>query len=166
MTLFSEMRCIRTCDHSKGKTNMMVKNNNGFTLIELMVVVVILGILAGMIVPKLMGRTDEAKQVKARTDIVAIETGLKLYHLDNGNYPTTEQGLLALVKRPDSEPIPAKWVIGGYLEKKKVPKDPWGRKYLYLCPGLNGDYDIISYGADGTPGGVGKNMDINSWEIE
>ena len=145
---------------------MVVKNNNGFTLIELMVVVVILGILAGMIVPKLMGRTDEAKQVKARTDIVAMETGLKLYRLDNGNYPTTEQGLLALVERPESEPIPTKWPTGGYLEKGKVPKDPWGREYLYLSPGMNGEYDIISYGADGAPGGADKDLDINSWEIE
>ena len=145
---------------------MTVKNNKGFTLIELMVVVVILGILAGMIVPKLMGRTDEAKQVKARTDIVAMETGLKLYRLDNGNYPTTEQGLLALVERPESEPVPVKWATGGYLEKGKVPKDPWGREYLYLSPGVNGEYDIISYGADGAPGGGDKDMDINSWEIE
>ncbi len=145
---------------------MVVKNNNGFTLIELMVVVVILGILAGMIVPKLMGRTDEAKQVKARTDIVAMETGLKLYRLDNGNYPTTEQGILALVERPESEPIPTKWPTGGYLEKGKVPKDPWGREYLYLSPGMNGEYDIISYGADGAPGGADKDLDINNWEIE
>ena len=144
----------------------MIENNKGFTLIELMVVVVILGILAGMIVPRLMGRTDEAKQVKAKTDIAAIETGLKLYRLDNGNYPTTEQGLVALVERPASEPLPAKWATGGYLEKGKIPKDPWGREYLYLSPGVNGEYDIISYGADGAPGGQGKDQDINSWEIE
>ena len=149
----------------KRKLKMDVKNNSGFTLIELMVVVVILGILAGMIVPKLMGRTDEAKQVKARTDIVAMETGLKLYRLDNGNYPSTEQGLLALVQRPESEPVPAKWATGGYLEKGKVPKDPWGREYLYLSPGVNGEYDIISYGADGAPGGEARTWILTTGKL-
>ncbi len=109
--------------------------------------------------------SGEDKQIKARTDIVAMETSLKIYRLDNGNYPTTEQGLLALVERPESKPIPKKWVTDGYLEKKKVPKDPWGREYLYLSPGIYGEYDIISYGADGAPGGQGSDQDINSWEI-
>ena len=138
----------------------------GFTLIELMVVVVILGVLASLIVPRLMGRTDEAKQVKAKMDIATIETALKLYRLDNGNYPTTEQGLLALVEQPTSEPVPPKWHEGGYLEKGKIPKDPWSREYLYLCPGVNVDFDIISYGGDGAPGGEGKDIDIKSWELE
>ncbi|MFH1154597.1 MAG: type II secretion system major pseudopilin GspG [Pseudomonadota bacterium] len=141
-------------------------SSKGFTLIELMVVVVILGILASFIVPKLMGRTDEAKQVKAKVDIAAIETGLKLYRLDNGTYPSTEQGLLALVEKPGTEPLPDKWHDGGYLDKGKVPKDPWGREYLYLSPGVHNDFDIISYGADGAPGGEGKDMDIKSWELE
>jgi len=145
---------------------MLAKSQRGFTLIELMVVVVILGILAGLIVPRLMGRTDEAKQVKAQVDISAIETALKLYRLDNGNYPTTEQGLLALVEKPTSDPVPEKWHEGGYLEKGKPPRDPWDREYLYLCPGVNGEFDIISYGGDGTPGGEGKDMDIKSWELE
>jgi general secretion pathway protein G len=144
----------------------MMKNENGFSFIELMVVVVILGILAGMIVPRYMGRTDDAKVIKAKVDISAIETSLKLYHLDNGFYPTTEQGLMALIEKPTSEPIPPRWSENGYLDKRKLPKDPWGRDYLYLCPGVNGDYDILSYGADGVPGGEGKNQDIKSWEIE
>ncbi|OQY00797.1 MAG: type II secretion system protein GspG [Desulfobacteraceae bacterium 4572_130] len=131
-----------------------------------MVVVVILGVLAGLIVPKLMGRTDEAKQVKARADIAAISTSLKLYRLDNGFYPTTEQGLNALIEKPDVEPIPVKWSKDGYLSKKKIPRDPWGREYFYLCPGVNNEFDIISYGSDGIPDGKGKNMDINSWDIE
>jgi len=144
----------------------MVLNNRGFSFIELMVVVIILGILAGMIVPRYMGRTDDAKIVKAKMDISAIETSLKLYRLDNGFYPTTEQGLRALIEQPATEPVPAKWSENGYLDKRTVPKDPWGRDYLYLCPGVNGDYDILSYGADGAPGGEGKNQDIKSWELE
>ncbi|MBI9092433.1 MAG: type II secretion system major pseudopilin GspG [Desulfobacterium sp.] len=145
---------------------LSAKNEKGFTLIELMVVVVILGVLAGLIVPRLMGRTDEAKQVKAQVDIAAIETALKLYRLDNGNYPPTEQGLMALVEKPASDPMPVKWHEGGYLEKGKTPKDPWNREYLYLCPGIHGDFDIISYGGDGAPGGEGKDRDIKSWELE
>ena len=144
----------------------MLLNNKGFSFIELMVVVIILGILAGMIVPRYMGRTDDAKIVKARMDISAIETSLKLYRLDNGFYPTTEQGLRALIEQPTTEPVPVKWSENGYLDKRTVPKDPWGREYLYLCPGVNGDYDILSYGADGAPGGEGKDQDIKSWELD
>ena len=144
----------------------MLLNNKGFSFIELMVVVIILGILAGMIVPRYMGRTDDAKIVKARMDISAIETSLKLYRLDNGFYPTTEQGLRALIEQPTTEPVPVKWSENGYLDKRTVPKDPWAREYLYLCPGVNGDYDILSYGADGAPGGEGKDQDIKSWELD
>lgn len=144
----------------------MLLNNKGFSFIELMVVVIILGILAGMIVPRYMGRTDDAKIVKDRMDISAIETSLKLYRLDNGFYPTTEQGLRALIEQPTTEPVPVKWSENGYLDKRTVPKDPWGREYLYLCPGVNGDYDILSYGADGAPGGEGKDQDIKSWELD
>jgi len=140
--------------------------NKGFTLIELMVVIVILGILAGLIVPRIMGRPDEARQLKAKIQIESIETALKLYKLDNGSYPGTEQGLLALVEQPATGNIPAKWREGGYLEKGKLPKDPWDNEFVYLSPGVHGEYDIVSYGADGVPGGEGKNMDINSWEIE
>lgn len=139
-------------------------NEKGFSFIELMVVVVILGILAGMIVPRYMGRTDEAKSVKAKIDIAAIETSLKLYRLDNGFYPTAEQGFSALVSKPDVDPVPMKWSPNGYLEKGKLPKDPWGRPYLYLCPGMHGEYDILCYGADGVQGGEGKDRDVTSWD--
>lgn len=138
----------------------------GFTLIELMVVIVILGILAGLIVPNIMDTPDEAKQAKAKVDISAMETALKMYKLHNGNYPTTEQGLQALVEPPQTGDAPTNWKPGGYLEKGKVPADPWGGDYVYLSPGLHGDFDISSYGADGVPGGEGKNKDIHSWEIE
>ena len=148
----------------------MIKNpisdNNGFSLIELMVVIVILGILAGMIMPKLMGRTDDAKQVKAAVDMASLDTALKMYKLDNGEYPTTEQGLKALIEPPDQENGTSNWKKGGYLEKKTLPKDPWQREFIYLSPGTQGEYDIISYGADGVPGGEDKNKDIKSWEIE
>ncbi len=138
----------------------------GFTLIELMVVIVILGILALYVAPKIMGRPDEAKQVKARMDIASLETALKLYRLDNGFYPSTEQGLAALVQMPQSGQIPKRWKEGGYLEKNQVPKDPWGNDFIYLSPGSHGDFDIVSFGADGVAGGEGKDKDINNWEIE
>ena len=140
--------------------------NRGFTLIELMVVIIILGILAMYVGPKILGRPEEAKQVKAKMDIASMETALKLYKLDNGIFPTTEQGLQALVEQPESGTIPKKWREGGYLEKGRVPKDPWGNDFVYLSPGLQGDFDIISYGADGVPGGEGPNKDVNNWEIE
>ena len=142
------------------------KDNHGFTLIELMVVIIILGVLAIYVGPKIMGRPEEAKQVKARVDIAALETALKLYKLDNGVYPGTDQGLQALVEKPETGNVPRKWRDGGYLEKSKVPKDPWGNDFVYLSPGAHGDFDIISYGSDGVPGGEGSNKDINSWEIE
>ena len=138
----------------------------GFTLIELMVVIVILGILAGLIIPRIMGRPEEARQMKAKVQMESIETALRLYKLDNGDYPTTEQGLQALVEPPTVGELPKAWRKGGYLEKGKVPKDPWENDYVYLCPGLHGDYDLISHGADGQPGGEDKNADINSWELE
>ncbi len=142
------------------------KSDCGFTLIEIMVVIVILGILAGLIVPRIMGRPEEAKQLKAQLQIESLETALKLYKLDSGMYPATEQGLQALVEKPDTGAIPGKWREGGYLEKGRLPKDPWGNDFVYLSPGAHGDYDIVSYGADGVPGGEGKNKDINSWELE
>lgn len=140
--------------------------SRGFTLIELMVVIVILGILATLIVPRLMERPGQAKQVKAQIQIKSFETALKLYRLDNGDYPSTEQGLQALVEAPTTGTIPKKYPENGYLEKGRVPKDPWGNDYVYLSPGIRDKFDIISYGADGVEGGEGENMDINSWEIE
>ena len=150
----------------KSDTLDKIKTAHGFTLIELMVVIVILGILVSFIAPRLMGRPDEAKQVKARIQMESIETAIKLYKLDNGIYPTTEQGLQALVEQPQTGILPKKWRKGGYLEKGKVPKDPWGNEFVYLSPGVHGDYDIISYGADGAPGGEEFDKDINSWEID
>jgi general secretion pathway protein G len=141
-------------------------DNEGFTLIEIMVVIVILGILAMFIAPQIMGRPDEAKQVRAKMDIAALETALKLYKLDVGSYPTTDQGLQALVVAPGTDNAAKKWKKGGYLEKPIVPKDPWGYDYIYLSPGVNSDFDIISYGADGIQGGEDKNKDISNWDLE
>lgn len=140
--------------------------NRGFTLIELMVVIVILSILAVWVAPKIMGRPEQAKQVKARVDMQGFETALKLYKLDNGMYPSTEQGLNALIEKPSTGREPKNWRSEGYIEKGKIANDPWGNEYVYLSPGAHGDYDIISYGADGEPGGEDYNKDINSWETE
>lgn len=142
------------------------RGNSGFTLIELMVVIVILGILAGLIIPRIMGRPEEARQMKAKIQMESIETALRLYKLDNGSYPSTEQGLQALVESPTVGELPRSWREGGYLEKGKVPKDPWDNEYVYLSPGVHGDYDLMSYGADGQPGGEDKNKDINSWDLD
>jgi general secretion pathway protein G len=138
----------------------------GFTLIELLVVILILGLLAGIVGPKLFGEADKAKQTKARVQIENLSSALKMYKIDNGRFPTSEQGLEALVVQPQSGDIPKKWKKGGYLAKKKIPKDPWGNDYVYLCPGVNDDFDITSYGADGVPGGEDINRDINSWEVD
>ncbi len=149
---------------------MVYKTRNddrGFTLIELMVVVIILGILALYIGPKIMGEPEKAKRVKAKMDIATLETALKMYKLDNGVYPSTDQGLQALIVEPETGAIPKKWRKGGYLEKSKVPKDPWGNEFVFISPGVHGDFDLISYGPDGVPGGEGEeNQDINNWEIE
>jgi general secretion pathway protein G len=137
------------------------RRDRGFTLIELMVVIVILGILAGLVLPRFMGRTEEAKRTKARLQIENLESALKLYKLDSGAYPSTEQGLDALVKKPSSGTIPNSWREGGYLEKGQIPMDPWNRPYVYLAPGVkNKDFDLKSLGADGEEGGEGENQDI------
>jgi general secretion pathway protein G len=139
-------------------------DNRGFTLIELMVVIIILGILASLIMPKIMGRPDDARRVKARIQIETLETALKLYKLDNNTYPTTEQGLQALVEAPAAGSLAKNWRQGGYLEKNRVPKDPWDREFVYLSPGSHADFDLSCLGADGEPGGDGKNKDICNWE--
>ncbi len=141
-----------------------LKNNRGFTLIEIMVVVVILGILAAIVVPRLLERPEEARRTKAAVDIKGLEEAIGLFKLDNGFYPSTEQGLQALVTKPQTGRTPSKYHEGGYL--KKLPKDPWDNSYIYLSPGIHGDFDIIAYGADGEAGGEGQDADVNSWEIE
>ena len=138
--------------------------SRGFTLIEVLVVVVILSILAAIIVPQIMDRPDQARVVAAKADIRALEGALKLYRLDNGVYPSTEQGLQALVKKPETGEIPSNWKSTGYLDR--LPKDPWKHDYQYLNPGLHGEIDIFSYGADGQPGGDGVNADIGSWNLD
>ena len=135
----------------------------GFTLIEMMVVIVIMGILASLIVPKIMGRPDEARVIAAKQDIASVMQALKLYKLDNQRYPTTEQGLQALVTKPGSPPIPLNWKSSGYLEK--LPLDPWGNSYQYLFPGIRSELDVFSLGVDGAAGGEGNDADIGSWAI-
>jgi general secretion pathway protein G len=137
------------------------RSRAGFTLVEVMVVVVILGILAALIVPRVVGRTDEARAAAARQDIAAILQAMKLYRLDNGRYPSNEQGLQALAEKPQSQPVPANWKQ--YLDK--LPKDPWGKTYLYLHPGVRGEIDVFSFGADGQAGGTGPDADIGSWDL-
>jgi general secretion pathway protein G len=135
---------------------------SGFTLIEVLVVVAILGILAAIVVPRIMDRPDEAKRVAARADIGAIVQALKLYRLDNGGYPSSDQGLQALVQRPATNPAPSNWKQGGYLER--LPKDPWGGDYQYLSPGVKGEIDVFSLGADRARGGEGNAADIGNWD--
>ena len=142
-----------------------LRESRGFTLIELMVVIVILSILAAIVGPKLIGRSDDAKIADAKVQIRNFETGLKLYKLDNGVYPTTDQGLSALVTKPTTGQIPKNYRSDGYLENKNVPKDPWGNDYVYVAPGEHGDYDLYSFGADGARGGDGKDADIQSWDL-
>jgi general secretion pathway protein G len=142
---------------------MSQRRINGFTLIEVLVVVAILAVLAALIVPRVMSRPDEARVVAARQDVAALLQALKLYRLDNLRYPSTEQGLGALVERPTLPPVPANWKPGGYLER--LPRDPWGHPYQYLNPGLRGEVDVFSLGADRAPGGEGLDADIGSWNL-
>jgi general secretion pathway protein G len=141
----------------------LLQPQRGFTLLEIMVVVVILGILAALVVPKIIGRPDEARIIAAKQDIASLMQALKLYRLDNQRYPTTEQGLQALVVRPASAPPAPNWKAGGYIER--LPGDPWGNPYQYLNPGVNGELDVFSLGADGALGGEGNDADIGSWNL-
>lgn len=133
---------------------------SGFTLIELMVVLLIIGVLAALIVPNVLDRADDARATAAKTDVNNLMQALKLYKLDNQRYPTSEQGLQALLTKPASAPVPANWK--SYLDK--LPNDPWGRAYVYLNPGIKGEIDVMSFGADGQAGGEGKNADVGSWQ--
>ena len=135
----------------------------GFTLIEIMVVVVILGVLAAIVVPRIMDKPDEARAAKAKQDIRALESAIELYKLDNFNYPSTQQGLDALTTKPAGEPQPKNYKQGGYI--KQLPKDPWGNPYQYLSPGTHGDVDIFTFGADNQPGGTGTASDIGNWNL-
>jgi general secretion pathway protein G len=136
------------------------RTQSGFTLIELMVVLLIIGVLAALIVPNVLDRADDARATAAKTDVNNLMQALKLYKLDNQRYPTSEQGLQALLTKPGSAPVPANWKP--YLDK--LPNDPWGRAYLYLNPGIKGEIDVMSFGADGQAGGEGKNADVGSWQ--
>ena len=153
------MRTAKTGDGPRTRGSGSVP---GFTLIEVLVVVAILGILAAIVVPRIMDRPDEAKRVAAKADIAAIVQALKLYRLDNGFYPATDQGLVALVQRPTTNPAPANWKQGGYLDR--LPKDPWGSDYQYLSPGVRGEIDVYSLGSDRARGGDGNAADIGNWE--
>ena len=147
---------------TKRPRNKVSDTVSGFTLIEVLVVVVILGILAALVVPRIMDRPDEAKRVAAKADVNSIVQALKLYRLDNGFYPSTEQGLGALVVRPSTPPVPGNWKQGGYLER--LPKDPWGSDYQYLAPGVRSEIDVFSLGADKARGGEGNAAEIGNWE--
>ncbi|HXG27722.1 MAG TPA: type II secretion system major pseudopilin GspG [Nevskiales bacterium] len=136
----------------------------GFTLIEIMVVVVIIGILVAIVAPRVMDRPDTARVVKAKQDIRVLESALNLYRLDNYTYPSTEQGLEALVTQPSGEPPAKNWKPGGYVDR--LPKDPWGNNYQYLNPGVHGEIDIFTFGADNRPGGEGVNADIGNWNLD
>jgi len=143
-----------------------LQDRRGFTLIELMIVIVIVGILATLLIPRIMERPEEARRVKAKMDIRTIESALKLYKIDSGEYPTTEQGLQALINKPDTAPVPMKWRDGGYLDGNSVPKDPWGNPYNYASPTQDGkDYEITSYGRTGQPGGTGRDAEISSADL-
>lgn len=160
---------------------MKMKNNNdtswnlhcgfwifrrtGFTLLELIIVMFILGLLAAIVAPRFMGETDKARVTEAKVQTRNFETALKLFKLDNGFYPDTQQGLEALVEKPHSGRIPTKYREGGYLEQREIPLDPWDNPYIYISPGLNGDFDIVSYGADGQEGGEGYDADIKNWAL-
>lgn len=141
---------------------MLRKKNNGFTLMEILIVVVIIGTLAAFVAPRFFDEPGKARQVSAKQQIKGLMTALEMYNLDNHMYPTTEQGLKALVEKPSTEPEPENYKDGGYMNT--IPKDPWGKEYLYLAPGIENNYDLMTYGADGKKGGKDENADVVSWE--
>lgn len=143
-----------------------IRCNAGFTLIEVMVVIIILGLLAAIVMPRLVGQTDKARYEQAKIQMRILEDALKRYKLENGRFPTTAQGLQALVQKPSSPPLPRNWPKGGYLDKPEVPLDPWGNEFIYVSPGQHGpDYDMVSLGADGIEGGEGYDQDVQSWSL-
>lgn len=154
---------MNTRSHPQARMNPRSRTT-GFTLIEIMVVVVIIGILVAIVAPRVMDRPDTARVVKARQDIRVLEGALNLYRLDNYVYPSTEQGLQALVAPPNGEPQAKNWKQGGYIDR--LPKDPWGNTYQYLNPGVHAEIDILTYGADNRPGGEGINADIGNWNLD
>lgn len=154
------MRPFQFVSHAQRQLRQQAQK--GFTLIEIMIVIVIIGVLATLVIPNVMSRPDEARVVSARHDVATLVQALKLYKLDNGRYPTTEQGLNALVKKPTAEPVPRNWKMGGYLDK--LPQDPWGSPYQYNNPGThNNEIDVFSFGADGKLGGTGNDEEIGNW---
>ncbi|MFW2541366.1 type II secretion system major pseudopilin GspG [Primorskyibacter sp. 2E107] len=154
---------MTTADHPN-TDQKSAKRDAGFSLLELMVVVVILSILALVIVPRVIDRPDQARAARAQSDIAAIVSAVNLYRLDNFRYPTGAQGLSALVTKPTSDPIPANYAANGYMDR--MPVDPWGQPYQYLEPGVHGEFDVFTYGADGVAGGTGTDADIGSWILQ
>jgi len=156
------MRTFKFFDRKLSGRNIENRSQLGFTLIEVMVVIAIIGIMATLIVPQIMSKPDEARVIAAKQDINSIVQALKLYRLDIGRYPTTEQGLSALVTKPTREPIPQNWKANGYVDR--LPKDPWGFAYQYSNPGTRGEIDVFSLGADNKPGGTGFDADLGNWQ--
>jgi len=156
----SRQQCVHLGEEMQMKIEQR-SHNRGFTLIEVMVVIVILGILAAIVVPRVMDRPDTARLAKVKSDVRTLESALQLYKLDNFSYPTTDQGLEALASKPSGEPEPRNWKDGGYVNP--LPRDPWGNNYLYLNPGVHAPVDIYSLGADGQEGGEGPNADLGNW---
>lgn len=145
----------------------LMRNTAGFTLIEIMVVIIILGLLAAIVMPRIVGETDRARYEQARVQMRILEDALKRYKLDSGRFPTTEQGLEALVSKPSTGTVPRTYAEGGYLDKPEIPSDPWGNQYVYISPGQHGpDYDLKSFGADGLEGGEGYDEDLESWRLQ
>ncbi len=153
--------CAPKTSRRRATDDPRTRREAGFSLLELMVVVVILSVLALVIVPRVIDRPDQARAARALSDIAAISSAVQLYRLDNFRYPSTEQGLAALVDAPTQPPLAQNWAANGYIDR--LPRDPWGEPYQYLAPGVHGEFDIFTYGADGAPGGDGADADIGSW---